>query len=127
MDIEQIRKFLDLRDEISALEKKVKALKAERDAVSEDILGQLVQEGVQSVNVDNNTVYVHTTCYASASGPEAAAVASEEGLAALCGVQPSKLRALVNEMGVEAFQTMYPKLKGFVKVEERSSVRARRA
>lgn len=127
MDVQQVRKFLDLRDEISALKAKVKKLEAERDRVSEAVLGEMVQDGAQSIKVDGYTVYVHCATSASAPGPEAAAAAAADGLASVCGVQPARLGTVVRELGLDQMRELYPTFVGFVQVYEKQSVRARRA
>ena len=66
------RQLIDLHDQIAAEEDKLKALKAERQRVADEIIEKWQGMGLNRVGVDGRTVYLRTDRYAQVADKEAA-------------------------------------------------------
>ena len=64
MNMEQVRRLAELEDEKSDLERRLKRVKSEIADVEPVVRDEMAQEGVQSINVGDRTVYLHRQLWA---------------------------------------------------------------
>jgi hypothetical protein len=66
MDMDLARDFVACDADIKEYERKAKTLKAERAMLAEQLMDQMVQEGVSTFKIDGKTVYLHSQSWANA-------------------------------------------------------------
>lgn len=59
MNTAELTRYRDMHRDIRALEAQVKEMKAEADSVEQALVEAALTEGIQSVNVDGSTLYLH--------------------------------------------------------------------
>lgn len=62
--LEKVRRYRELRDGASAAKAEADALKAEADLIEAQLVEAYGEAGMQSVNLDGKTIYLHRTTYA---------------------------------------------------------------
>ena len=72
MNTQLEKQLIDLHDQIAAEEDKLKALKAERARVADQIIEAWQTAGLNKVKVDGRTVYLRTDRYAQVADKDAA-------------------------------------------------------
>ncbi|MFH1553330.1 MAG: hypothetical protein ABII76_00440 [Pseudomonadota bacterium] len=126
MDVALLEELIELQEKRRALEEEVKYLRAREAEASAQLVDEFAAAGVQSMNVNGKTCYLHRQEYASLSGVMPDAL-REEGLADLLSVNSQRLSAFVREHGADSFREMHPSLAEALRVEERVSIRIRRS
>lgn len=103
MNIDQVKQFVALADEKSALEQRLKQIEADQKALEEALLQQFQESGTQSVNVDGRTVSLRRDLFASPRDGDREAViealkAADLGQYVKEDYNANSLKAYVREM-----------------------------
>jgi hypothetical protein len=107
VNIENLREFVALEKKKAELNREIKQTQKALDALDTLLTQQLLDDGVQSVNVDGRTVYLRRDLYASALDGDRAAVVQalkDSGLSQYVSEQynTNSLSAYVREVVREA-------------------------
>ncbi|MBP8953567.1 MAG: hypothetical protein KBI47_14330 [Armatimonadetes bacterium] len=124
--MDKVRRFMELKDKISALEADLDELNKERGALEEQIIDEWLDAGCNSVELDGRKTYLRVDTYASTpQGMDAVAALLTGGPYADI-VKPSvnkqTLSALVREL-----DELPPEWEGVIEVGKRSSLRVVKA
>ncbi len=128
---DQIRQFHDLEEQKRDLDGKLKAVKERQDRLKAHLIEAFADNGIQSINVEGYTFYLHRQIWASASGPQAMAALKEVGLDDLVKetCHAGTLSAWVREQPVDDqnMPVLPPELQEQVRVSERFDIRSRKS
>ena len=129
MDLKDVREFLALKARKTLLERQLESVK-EDIAIREKLLQDgFIEDGLDHVSMDGQTAYLHEQLWASLQGDrtEAHNALRGAGLAHLVhdNVNSNTLSAYVREL-TENDEPIPKRLKPFVKVTKKFSVRVRR-
>ena len=130
MDMEILAKFVELTAERKSLEAKAKDIKANIDALERQLKEQFIQAGVQSINVDSSTVYLHRQIWARpANGDFRTACRSLRALGLKDFVEPrfnvQALSAYYRDL--EQAGEAFPNTHGHIEINEVIGIRARKS
>lgn len=73
MDVDLVKRFVGLRQRKAALQAELKEVKDELDGIGSDLVEQFLQDGIQNINMDGQTVYIRRRVWAridKANDPE---------------------------------------------------------
>ncbi len=125
----QIKRFLELKAEIDALEAQAKSLKEEKDALEEILVAHFTENGVQSVRMDGKLVYLHIATFAMTPQGTDAAIevlkATDYRDLVKPTVNSSALSALVRELKEQ--DAIPESFMGVIEPGERTSLRIKKA
>lgn len=128
---EQIRSFHELETERRELESQLKDLKKRQEQLKVHLIEAFADNGIQSINVDGLTVYLHRQIWASASGPEAMAALKEVGLDDLvketCNAMTFSAWVREQPTDDQGMPILPPELDGRANVSERFDIRSRKS
>lgn len=83
IDVKKIRRYRELRDAEKAADAEKSAYKEEADRLEQELVDMFAEAGMQNLNVDGKTVYLHRSTYAQWAP----------------GLDPSEKRRLLREAG----------------------------
>lgn len=104
LDVEKVRRYQRLRDAEKAADTEREALKEEADKLQAELISMFASNGLQNLNVDGRTVYLHRSVYAqrkegvTAEDVIAALIADGEGDLVKPTVNGNTLSAWVREL-----------------------------
>lgn len=131
IDMEQVREFAKLSEQERHLKTELDEVKAQKAKIETTLIDQFTQNGVQNINVDGSTVYLHDTIYGKAKDKEALAERLKEfgdewNYLVLESVNSNSLSARIRELDVDEFNNpILPEgLEEVVECGHRVSVRA---
>jgi len=129
MNIDLVKDWLEARAQRKDLEQQAKAFKEEEDRLGEEIANDMLVDGVDSVKVGGQSVYLAKQLTATCGGDTQSVVdvLREHGMTDLMSVNHNRLKALAKETTLERFPEQFPELAAVVKLEEREVLRSRKA
>lgn len=133
MDNRVAKRYVILAEMKKNCENDMEKIKEEMDVIETKLLDNFTKAGIQSVNVDNHTLYVHRQLWASAANGSAQLIAAlqAEGYGELVEpkVNSQSLSALVREFkrDAEGMPILPGSMKEAVMVTEKYGVRVRKA
>ena len=142
MNMDYVKNLLVLLNGQKELKLKLNKMKETSDELAADLIDDFINEGVSSMNVDGQTLYIHNSMSASREGgiaaPDAAEMCKAVGLGDCVTIGTQKLTSYIRECEIpegaapgttkeEIFFETYPQLKDIIHVEHKSSLRVRNA
>jgi len=104
MNLEPFRRFIQLREEKTALNAQVKALNEQIEALAVSLPNTLMEEGLDSINLDGHTLFCKDAAYAKAKDGDyhrLTEVLMEHGYQSLCRAGSRDLNTLWNSLQKE--------------------------
>jgi len=127
--MDEIKRIIELTDQIREAAEHVKALEDERAVLEAKLIDRWADDGVQSVNVEGRCVHMHVSTYADLpQGMEAAIdVLRQSDFADLVKptVNRQSLGALVRELHQDG--NLPESFQGVIEVGHRPAIRVRKA
>ena len=129
MQTELLKRYITVTEEKKAMELKAKQLGADLEKLEQVLIEDFAASGVQNMNLDGHTVYMHRQLWASAPDAEQAiAVFTELGLEDLVqtSVPSQRLSAWVREQDKEGKEISEP-IQRVIKITEEQSLRVKKS
>lgn len=104
LPIKKLRRYKELREAQASSEAEAKAIKDEANALEAELVDEFAEAGVQNINVDGKTIYLHRSVYAqrcagvTAEDVKAALIAAGAGDLVTETVNANTLSAWVREL-----------------------------
>jgi hypothetical protein len=64
MDVDLVKRFVGLRQRKASLQSELKDVNDELDGIGADLVEQFLQDGIQNINMDGQTVYIRRRVWA---------------------------------------------------------------
>jgi hypothetical protein len=126
MSMENVRAYAGILQEIRTLEDRLKQLKTARDNLEQQIYDYFAEIGVPNLTIDGETLYLKRElwagCEEGTNQEQACTALRKSGLGDYASERMNSqgFSALIREIDAEGedLYTMYPALKGIIKISE---------